>query len=65
MSNKNKNKDDKLSLQKGINTETIYKQSHFAHAVQIINKWPEWKKNIRCRPSLINNNQSIQNPDNS
>jgi len=23
-------------------------------ADKIINKWPEWKKNIRCRPSLVN-----------
>jgi len=23
-------------------------------ANKIINKWPKWKKNIRCRPSLVN-----------
>ncbi len=65
MSNPQNNKDNKLPPQQGTTSSDSDKQSHFIHADQIINKWPEWKKNIRCRPSSINNNQSIQDPGKS
>ena len=65
MSNPQNNKDNKLPPQKGTTSSDSDKQSHFIHARQIIEKWPEWKKNIDCRPVSINNNQSIQDPDKS
>ena len=63
MSNPKTNKDKKLPPQKGMTSANTDKQSHFVHARQIIDSWPEWKRNIRCAPISTNNNQSTQKPD--
>jgi len=65
MSNPQNNEDNKLSPQQGITSADTDEQSHFVHARQIIDKWPEWKKNISCKPVSINNNKSIQDTDKS
>lgn len=63
MSNPQTNKDNKLPPQQGITSANTDKQSHFVHARQIIERWPEWKRNIRCMPISTNNNLSNQAPD--
>jgi len=52
------NKDQKLPPQQGMTSANTDRQSHFLQARQIIEKWPEWKKNISCTPNSTNGNQS-------
>jgi len=63
MSNPKTNKDQELPPQKGITSANTDKQSHFVQARQIINRWPKWKREIRCMPTSTNSDQSTQVPD--
>lgn len=62
MSNPKTNKEQKLPPQQGMTSANTDRQSHFLQARQIIEKWPEWKKNISCTPKK-NGNQSTQLPE--
>jgi len=63
MSNTQNNTDQNVPSQKGITSGNADQQSHFVQARQIIERWPDWKKNIRCMPTLMNGNRSSEAPD--
>lgn len=62
MSNTQNNTDQNVPSQKGV-TSANDKQSHFVQARRIIEKWPDWKKNIRCMPTSMNGNQYSESHD--
>jgi deoxycytidylate deaminase len=63
MSNEQNNTDQNAPSKEGTPSTDTNKQSHFVQARQIIKRWPEWKRNIRCMPNSMNGDRSSESTD--